>query len=166
VAPEQVLIVSADQRWLRVLEVTIRLGGADTISRRSVGDALRGSAIEEEPPTAIVVDLGAQTTPDELEEVRGLVNENSLPAVVILPEGLSAEGNRFTSAGATVLIRPYRPSELYAALWPDGIGGSMPDQAPLPDEPLTVDEDATGQSVDRAGVVLPDESETPAEGDA
>lgn len=166
VAREQVLIVSADQRWLRVLEVTIRLGGAETISRRSVGEALRGSAIEGEPPTAIVVDLGAQSTPDELEDVRGLVNENSLPAVVILPDGLAAESDRFASAGATVLIRPYRPSELYAALWPDGIRGSMPAKAPSPDEPLTLDEVATGQSVDRADVIAPDESEMLAEGDA
>lgn len=163
VAPEQVLIVSADERWLRVLEVTIRLGGAETISRRSVGEALRGSAIEGDPPTAMVVDLGAQTSPDELEDVTGLVHDNSLPAVVILPEGLSAEQERFASVGATVLVRPYRPSELYAALWPDGIADSTP--AAIPDEPLTVDEAGTDESVDEADAVVPDESDAPVEGE-
>jgi len=41
-----------------------------------------------------------------------------LPAVVILPERLVGERERFVPIGATVLVRPYRPSDLYAALWP------------------------------------------------
>jgi hypothetical protein len=163
VAPEQVLIVSADERWLRVLEVTIRLGGAETISRRSVGEALRGSASEGDPPTAMVVDLGAQTSPDELQDVQGLVQDNSLPAVVILPEGLSAEQDRFASVGATVLVRPYRPSELYAALWPGGIPGSTP--AAAPEDPLTVDEEETDDSPSDADAITPDEPATSDEHD-
>jgi hypothetical protein len=35
---------------------------------------------------------------------------------VILPERLAAQSEAFAAAGATVLVRPYRPSELYAAL--------------------------------------------------
>lgn len=140
-ASGQVLIVSADERWLRVLEVTVRLGGAETISRQSVGEARRLPTVDGQHPTAIVVDLGAQTSANELDDVRGLVQDNTLPAVVILPERLAAERERFVAVGAKVLIRPYRPSELYAALWPveaAGIGATAGS-----DEPITVD-DATG----------------------
>jgi hypothetical protein len=145
VAPGQVLIVSADERWLRVLEVTIRLGGAETISRRSVGDALRGPIVEGQQPTEIIVDLAAHTSPDELEDVRGLVKDNALPAVVILPEGLEVERERFANLGATVLVRPYRPSELYAALWP----GWTPDLATMPgEEPLSIDEEPASEPGD------------------
>jgi hypothetical protein len=35
---------------------------------------------------------------------------------VILPERLATQSEAFAAAGATVLVRPYRPSELYAAL--------------------------------------------------
>jgi len=115
VAP--VLVVSPDERWLRVLEVTIRLGGHRTVSRRSVSDALRVRA-GDTPPRAIVFDLGANWTAQELEAVRALLAQNSLPAVVILPKRLASERDRVAAAGATVLIRPYRPSELYAVLPP------------------------------------------------
>jgi hypothetical protein len=142
VALGQVLIVSADERWLRVLEVTIRLGGAETISRRSVGDALRSPIVEGQQPTEIIVDLAAQTTPDELEDVRGLVKDNALPAVVILPEGLEAERERFADVGATVLVRPYRPSELYAALWP---GRATPLAETGDEKPLTVNSEAAAE---------------------
>ena len=88
------------------------------------------------------MDLGAQTSPDELDDVRGLVQDNSLPAVVILPEGLSAErGSICLAIGATVLVRPYRPSELYAALWPGepaGLGSAV-DEKPLTVEPEPVE---------------------------
>ena len=43
-----------------------------------------------------------------------------VPAIVILPERLAAERERIAAAGATVLVRPYRPSELQAALPPAG----------------------------------------------
>ena len=114
VAAGQVLVVSADERWLRVLEVTLRLGGADTISRRSAREAL-SLASGDSGVVAIVLDL-AQATADELEVARGLLGHSDLPAVVILPERLAAQSEPFAAAGATVLVRPYRPSELYAAL--------------------------------------------------
>ncbi len=110
----QVLVVSADERWLRVLEVTLRLGGADTISRRSAREAL-SLASGDTSVSAIVLDL-AQATADELEVARGLLGHSSLPAVVILPERLAAQSEAFAAVGATVLVRPYRPSELYDAL--------------------------------------------------
>ena len=123
VASGQVLIVAADERWLRVLEVTIHLAGAETISRRSVAEALRTPLAEAERPSAIVADLSAQASATEIDEVLGLVGDNPLPAVVILPERLAPERERFVAVGATVLVRPYRPSELYAALWPGQTAG-------------------------------------------
>ena len=114
VADGQILVVSADERWLRVLEVTLRLGGADTVSRRSAREAL-SLASGDPVVSAIVLDL-AQATADELEVARGLLGHSDLPAVVILPERLAAQSEAFAAAGATVLVRPYRPSELYAAL--------------------------------------------------
>ncbi len=137
VASRQVLIVSADERWLRVLEVTVRLGGAETISRHSVGEALRIPIVDSQNPAAIIVDLGAQTSANELDDVRRLVQDNTLPAVVILPERLAAERERFVAAGATVLVRPYRPSELYTALWPSEAAGLH--GAAGREEPLSVD---------------------------
>jgi hypothetical protein len=139
VASEQVLIISADERWRRVLEVTVRLGGAETISRHSVGDALHIPGLEGQHPTSIIVDIAAQTTASELDDVRSLVEANTLPIVVVLPELLVAERDRFVAVGATVLVRPYRPSELFRALWPDKSVGLGADTGP--DEPLTVDEE-------------------------
>ena len=112
----QVLIVSPDDRWLRVLEVTLRLGGHQTVSRRSVSEALRLRA--GDTARAIVLDLGVDSTAGEVDAVRALLGESALPAVVILPERLGHERETFAAAGATVLVRPYRPSELYAALRP------------------------------------------------
>lgn len=129
VAP--VLIVSPDERWLRVLEVTIGLGGHRTISRRSVGDALRVRA-GETPPQAIVFDLGANWTAQELEAVRALLAETAVPAIVILPQRLESERDRVVAAGATVLIRPYPPSELYAALPPAGTSAVTPSEPDMP----------------------------------
>lgn len=124
-----VLVVSADERWLRVLEVTLRLGGADTISRHSAREAL-SLASGETGVSALVLDL-AQATGDELDVVRGLLGQSSLPAVVILPEQLAAQSEPFAAAGATVLVRPYRPSELYAALRiTDGNGSPTDEPAP------------------------------------
>jgi DNA-binding response OmpR family regulator len=114
VASGQVLVVSADERWLRVLEVTLRLGGADTVSRRSARDAF-SLAGGDSSMSAIVLDL-AQASGDELEVARGLLGHSPLPAVVILPERLAGQSESFAAAGATVLVRPYRPSELYGAL--------------------------------------------------
>jgi hypothetical protein len=162
VASGEVLIVSADERWLRVLEVTVRLGGAQTISRHSVGEALRIRAVDGQHPTAIVVDLGAQTTANELDDVRGLVQDNTLPAVVILPERLVAERERLTADGATVLFRPYRPSDLYAALWPGDSGG--PGTAAGNDEPLTVDLESGDEPLTLDDAIATDEPASSGEG--
>lgn len=144
VASGQVLIVSADERWLRVLEVTLHLGGAETISRRSVAEALRTPLADAERPSAIVADLSAQASATELDEVLGLVRDNPLPAVVILPERLAPERERFVAVGATILVRPYRPSELYAALWPDKTaGGDAATDGAGP--PLRMDENAADE---------------------
>jgi hypothetical protein len=153
VASGQVLIVSADARWLRVLEVTIRLGGAETISRHSVSEMRRTPPADGQHPTAIVVDLGAQSSPAELEEVRVLVRDRASPAVVILPERLAAERGPLTADGATVLVRPYRPSELYAALWPDD---ASPAATVRDDDPLTVDAGAADGSPRADDAIAPD----------
>ncbi|OGO57678.1 MAG: hypothetical protein A2V85_02945 [Chloroflexi bacterium RBG_16_72_14] len=123
------LVVSPDERWLRVLEVTVRLGGHRTVSRRSVADALRVRA-GDVAPRAVVIDLRARWSTEEVDAVRVLLDGSTVPAIVILPERLESERSRVASAGATVLISPYRPSELYAALSPeaaatsDAAGGS------------------------------------------
>ncbi len=167
VASGQVLVVSADERWLRVLEVTLRLGGATPIARRSAREALNLAAAEA--VSAIVLDL-AQAGPDELEIVRGLLGQNSLPAVVILPERLAEQHEAFAAAGATVLVRPYRPSELYAAL---GIAedsaagaaettstrpepGAAPPAAPEPgaEPPAAPEPPAAGEQPTRAETVV------------
>ncbi len=149
VASGQVLVVSADERWLRVLEVTLRLAGVETISRRSAQDGLNVARGDSEV-SAIVLDL-AQATGDELDVARHLLGENSLPAVVILPEPMAAQSEPFAAVGATVLVRPYRPSELYAALQITDDDGSpiLEPMAPLsvesapgttPDTPPEADE--------------------------
>jgi hypothetical protein len=125
-----------------VLEVTIRLGGAETISRHSVAEALHTPLVEGQHPTAIVVDVGGQTSADELDDLRALVKENLFPAVVILAERLAAERDRFASVGATVLVGPYRPSQLHAALVPgDKAEGdtALGDDAGGRGEPLIAD---------------------------
>ena len=115
---EQVLVVSPDGRWLRVLEVTLRLGGFRPLTRRSVVEALRMRA-GDEAPRAIVLDLGPDSTAREVEAVREVLGESDLPAVVILPERLDGQRDSFQATGARVLVRPYPPSALYAALRPE-----------------------------------------------
>jgi DNA-binding response OmpR family regulator len=119
----QVLIVSPDERWLRVLEVTLHLGGHQTVSRRSVTEALRLRA-GDDSPRALVLDLGVDSTAGEVDAVRELLGQSDLPAVVILPERLGSQRDAFAAAGAIVLVRPYRPSELYAALRPLPVPGA------------------------------------------
>ncbi len=150
------LIVSPDERWLRALEVTVRLGGYRVISRRSMLDVLRVRD-GDDLPQAIVFDLGASWTAQELESVRSLIAETTIPTVVILPERLAAERDRIAAVGATTLIRPYRPSELFAVLPPhpgtlgdayaepgDAVaepGGAVAPPASAPAEPpVTADE--------------------------
>jgi len=110
-----VLIVSPDERWLRALDVTIRLRGYRVITRRSLADVLRVRD-GDDLPGAMVFDLGANWTAQELDAVRLLVAETTVPVVVILPERLASDRERVVAAGAIALVRPYRPSELYAVL--------------------------------------------------
>jgi DNA-binding response OmpR family regulator len=112
---DHVLVVSPDERWLRVLEVTLRLGGFEPLMRRSVVEALRTRA-GDEAPRAIVLDLGTDTTPREVDSIREILGESTLPAIVILPERLDSQRETFRATGAQVLVRPYAPSALYAAL--------------------------------------------------
>lgn len=153
----QVLIVSPDERWLRVLEVTLHLGGHQTVSRRSVTEALRLRAGDDRP-RALVLDLGVDSTAGEVDAVRELLGQSDLPAVVILPERLGSQRDAFAAAGATVLVRPYRPSELYAALGP----GPMPrepssemaaeEQAPPAGAAPTASDREPGPSSDQSGI--------------
>jgi DNA-binding response OmpR family regulator len=117
---DHVLVVSPDERWLRVLEVTLRLGGFQPLMRRSVVEALRTRAGDEQP-RAIVLDLGTDTTPKEVDSIREILGESSLPAIVILPQRLDAQRDVFRATGAQVLVRPYAPSALYAALRPEAV---------------------------------------------
>lgn len=124
-----VLVVSPDERWLRVLEVTLRLGGFTPMARRSVVDALRVRS-DDDPPRAIVLDLGPDSTTNEVQAVREVLGTSDLPAVVILPERLAAQRAAFSATGAAVLVRPYQPSALYAAL-----GGPIQQSAPAASTP-------------------------------
>jgi DNA-binding response OmpR family regulator len=117
---DHVLVVSPDERWLRVLEVTLRLGGFEPLMRRSVVEALRTRA-GDEAPRAIVLDLGTDTTPKEVDSIREILGESTLPAIVILPERLDGQREVFRATGAQVLVRPYAPSALYAALRPESV---------------------------------------------
>jgi DNA-binding response OmpR family regulator len=126
VSSDHVLVVSPDERWLRVLEVTLRLGGFEPLMRRSVVEALRTRA-GDEAPRAIVLDLGTDTTPREVDSIREILGESTLPAIVILPERLDSQREVFRATGAQVLVRPYAPSALYAALRSKGPGEAAVD---------------------------------------
>jgi len=152
----QVLIVSPDERWLRVLEVTLHLGGHQTVSRRSVTEALRLRA-GDDSPRALVLDLGVDSTAGEVDAVRELLGQSGLPAVVILPERLGSQRDSFAAAGATVLVRPYRPSELYAALGPLPMPGTpVPETAAEGTGPAgtstTASDGEPGPSPDQSGI--------------
>jgi DNA-binding response OmpR family regulator len=131
---DHVLVVSPDERWLRVLEVTLRLGGFEPLMRRSVVEALRTRAGDERP-RAIVLDLGTDTTPREVDSIREILGENTLPAIVILPERLDSQREVFRATGAQVLVRPYAPSALYAALRPGSSGAAAESDGSSPPPP-------------------------------
>ena len=100
--------------------------------RRSVVEALRTRAGDERP-RAIVLDLGTDTTPREVDSIREILGENTLPAIVILPERLDSQRDVFRATGAQVLVRPYAPSALYAALRPGASGAAAePGGSPTP----------------------------------
>lgn len=83
-------------------------------------EALRTRSGDEEP-RAIVLDLGTDTTPKEVNSIREILGESKVPAIVILPERLDSQRDVFRATGAQVLIRPYAPSALYAALRPESV---------------------------------------------
>ena len=113
--PLPVLLVAADDHALRMLDVTLRLGGFTSLPRASVADAARARP-GDDPPLAVVIDLGGAD--DGVEPVRGLVEQLAVPVVVILPAGAESERARYESAGARVLHQPYAPADLYAAVSP------------------------------------------------
>jgi DNA-binding NtrC family response regulator len=110
-----VLVVSPDERWLRVLEVTLRVGGFTPIARRSVVEALRQREGDDRP-TALVLDFGTESTAREVEAVREVLGSGDIPAIVILPERLNQQRQAFEGSGVKVIVRPYAPSVLYKAL--------------------------------------------------
>jgi DNA-binding NtrC family response regulator len=110
-----VLVVSPDERWLRVLEVTLRVGGFTPIARRSVVEALRQREGDDRP-TALVLDFGTESTAREVEAVREVLGSGDIPAIVILPERLNQQREAFAGTGVKVIVRPYAPSVLYKAL--------------------------------------------------
>jgi DNA-binding NtrC family response regulator len=110
-----VLVVSPDERWLRVLEVTLRVGGFTPIARRSVVEALRQREGDDRP-TALVLDFGTESTAREVEAVREVLGSGDIPAIVILPERLTQQREAFEGTGVKVIVRPYPPSALYQAL--------------------------------------------------
>jgi len=155
VASGQVLIVSADPRWRRVLEVTLQLAGVGTSTGASLAEALRIPIGEDTAPTALVIDLSAQATPAELDDVRTQLGAAPWPAVVILPERLGSERERVGTVTTKVLVRPYRPSELYAALWPNDPPRVQPGES---DAPLSVTEPSPATDGPAGDIPAPDGS--------
>jgi len=110
-----VLVIAPDERWLRVLEVTLKLGGFQPVARRSIEEA-RHLRSGDERARAVVLDLGADSNASDLDAIRQLLDDVSLPMVVILPERMGPDRARFEAVGASVIVRPYPPSALHAAL--------------------------------------------------
>lgn len=110
-----VLVVATDERWLRVLEVTLRLGGYTPVARRSMLDALK-LRVGDEQPRAVVLDLGVDSVAADVDAVTELLTEIGLRAIVILPDRFADQAAQFRASGAHVIVRPYPPSALYAAL--------------------------------------------------
>ena len=116
------MVVARDERWLRVLEVTLRLGGLTPILRRSFAEARR-TRVDDARPGAIIIDLGNDSTPKEMMAARELQEELRTPVIVILPEALAEQAQVFRNNGLRVVTRPYQPSTLYAAL--RGVAGPV-----------------------------------------
>ena len=113
-----VVVISPDERWLRVLEITLRLGGFQPVARRSIRDAMHLRSGEERP-SAVVLDLGADSEAGDVEAARQLLADPGVRMVVILPERLAPDRGRIEQSGVAVLVRPYPPSALYRALGAD-----------------------------------------------
>lgn len=125
-----VLVIAVDERWLHVLEATLRLGGYQPITRRSVDEAVKLRAGDPRP-VAAVLDLGGDLRPDEVGVIRGLLSEHGIlggdaqTVVLVLPEHLSELRERFLEADPAieVLVRPYPPSALFAAIGTPALEG-------------------------------------------
>jgi len=137
-----VLVIAPDERWLRVLEVSLKLGGFVPIARRSIDEASR-SRSGDQRALVLLLDLGADSRAADLVTIRELLGDAALPMVVILPQRLEAGREQFERAGASVVVRPYQPSTLYAAVRaalpapiasPDGSSGSAPAADRRPDQ--------------------------------
>jgi DNA-binding NtrC family response regulator len=119
-----VLVIAPDERWLRVLEVSLKLGGFVPIARRSIDEASRSRSGDERAPV-VVLDLGADSMAGDLASIRELLGgDPSLRMVVILPQRLEMVRDQFEGAGASVIVRPWQPSTLYAAIRAAGQGGA------------------------------------------
>ncbi len=109
-----VLLVPSDERWQRVLEVTLRLGGYEPALCRSLAEALQTD--DDVPAGApILLDLAREAGVADQDQLRALA-AGGRRVVVILPEARAAEREAFTALGVRVVVRPYPPSELYEAL--------------------------------------------------
>lgn len=131
-----VLIIAPDERWLRLLEAMLKLGGYQPIARRSVDEAVRLRASDQQP-MAVVLDLGPDSGSSEVESIRALLTEHNVlrghsTLVVILPELLGELRSELIRTGVEVLVRPYPPSRLYAAIGPAAVGPAA--SGPAPDE--------------------------------
>ena len=124
-----VLVVASDDRSIRILEVTLRLGGFTAVARRSLTDARRLRA-DDADVQAIVIDLGPDSVAAEADAVRELLGDTRAPVVVILPEHFAGERASYGETGAHVLVRPYAPSALYAAL--EAARAATPDEGDRP----------------------------------
>jgi DNA-binding response OmpR family regulator len=119
-----VLVIAPDERWLRVLEVSLKLGGFVPIARRSIDEASRSRSGDERAPV-VVLDLGADSSAGDLARIRELLGgDPSLGMVVILPQRLETVRDQFEGAGASVIVRPWQPSTLYAAIRAAGQRGT------------------------------------------
>jgi DNA-binding response OmpR family regulator len=119
-----VLVIAPDERWLRVLEVSLKLGGFVPIARRSIDEASRSRSGDERAPV-VVLDLGADSKAGDLASIRELLGgDPSLRMVVILPQRLESVRDQFEGAGASVIVRPWQPSTLYAAIRAAGQRGA------------------------------------------
>jgi DNA-binding response OmpR family regulator len=138
-----VLVIAPDERWLRVLEVSLKLGGFVPIARRSIDEAGRSRMGDERAPV-VVLDLGADSKAGDLARIRDLLGDPSLRMVVILPQRLETVRDQFEVAGASVIVRPWQPSTLYAAIRAVGQRGTPGADA------AGAGPDATGETSDPA----------------
>ena len=110
-----VIVVAPDDHALRMLDVTLRLGGFASMPRSSVDDARR-LRNGDPRPLAVVIDLRDRALPLEGADVRTLQDELRVPVVVIVGDDPAVDRGGYERAGARVLVDPYPPAELYRAV--------------------------------------------------